>query len=96
MFLYFAYFALSILVLTGLALTYLIVRLRIVRRSPLYNLPGPPFPGWRGNQIQSLLNSATSPKQTEKWVKQYGKSFSVQCVGPVSVQSFVPFIRPQD
>ncbi|KIJ45274.1 hypothetical protein M422DRAFT_30124 [Sphaerobolus stellatus SS14] len=62
-------------------LLYVVCNVWLARRSPLFNLPGPPSPGWRGSHLHRLMNSSTSAEQTEKMVKLYGKNFRVQGAG---------------
>jgi hypothetical protein len=53
--------------------------------SPLHDLPGPPASGFLGTHLHLLLNAAVSAKETERMVKQYGRTFRILGMGAVRV-----------
>jgi len=73
--------AVSILIFFASLAIYVAFNILKSRRSPLYNLPGPPSPGWVGTHLGRLLNAGTAAQETDKFVRLYGKSFRFQGIG---------------
>lgn len=77
--------AVAILFFLGSLALYVARHILTSRRSPLYNLPGPPSPGWVGTHLGRLLNAGTAAQETDRFVRLYGTSFRFQGIGPVRV-----------
>lgn len=65
---------LVILLLLLYAVYYLLV---VPYLSPLHELQGPPASGYLSTHLHLVLDAAVSARETERMVKQYGRTFRI-------------------